>query len=59
MSAQGRLHPGTHWSHSPLVTRTTESAVRSRRENVRVSRRLAPGTPYLRFGLSGDTVRPV
>ena len=34
---------GPHWSQRPLATRTTESAVRSRSEKIRVSRRLMPG----------------
>ena len=34
---------GPHCSHSPLATRTTESAVRSRSAKTRVSSRLMPG----------------
>ena len=34
---------GPHCSHSPFATRTTESAVRSRSEKMRVSSRLMPG----------------
>ena len=36
---------GPHWSHRPLATRTTESAVRSRSAKMRVSSRLTPGAP--------------
>ena len=36
---------GPHWSHRPLQTRTTESAVRSRSVKMRASSRLIPGAP--------------